>query len=143
MRLLTASSHVDVQGTHSGVVHLQGAFFARVSDVAIGGTYLTLLNTFSNFGGTWPKIFVLQLVDMYTVSTCETPSGPAGECVTEHGKAMCRELHGRCVTTSEGYYPVSAACIAVGLVVFFAYVRPQCRRLEQMPHEAWLVQTKQ
>lgn len=36
------------------------AFHTRVSDPLIGGTYMTLLNTFTNLGGTWPKYFVLK-----------------------------------------------------------------------------------
>ncbi|KAG2023153.1 hypothetical protein CC2G_000840 [Coprinopsis cinerea AmutBmut pab1-1] len=36
------------------------AFHTRVSDPLIGGTYMTLLNTFTNLGGTWPKWFVLK-----------------------------------------------------------------------------------
>ena len=48
----------------------QGAFFAAISDPKIGGTYLTLLNTISNFGGAWPKYFVLKLVDVATASSC-------------------------------------------------------------------------
>lgn len=31
----------------------QMAFFSRVSDPTIGGTYMTLLNTISNVGGRW------------------------------------------------------------------------------------------
>lgn len=31
----------------------QMAFFSRVSDPAIGGTYMTLLNTIANIGGKW------------------------------------------------------------------------------------------
>lgn len=42
-----------------------GSFFAQVSDPSIGGTYLTLLNTASNFGGTWPKALVFGAVDAY------------------------------------------------------------------------------
>lgn len=34
---------------------------------------LQLLNTFSNFGGTWPKFFVLEAVDFFTVATCDIP----------------------------------------------------------------------
>ncbi|EDS44495.1 dynactin P62 subunit [Culex quinquefasciatus] len=30
------------------------AFFARISDPAVGETYMTLLNTLSNLGGNWP-----------------------------------------------------------------------------------------
>ncbi len=40
-----------------------GAFFARISDASIGGTYLTLLNTISNIGGQWPRLVALFLVD--------------------------------------------------------------------------------
>ncbi len=49
---------------------LQGSFFTRISDASIGGTYLTLLNTFANLGGTWPKFFVLYFVDFFTVKQC-------------------------------------------------------------------------
>lgn len=31
----------------------QMAFFSRVSDPLIGGTYMTLLNTIANVGGRW------------------------------------------------------------------------------------------
>lgn len=121
----------------------QGAFFARISDAAIGGTYLTLLNTFSNFGGTWPKYFVLKLVDHFTVAECRVPEGGVyGECVTEHGKAQCHELHGLCTTTSEGYYPVGTGCVVVGLAVYLLYVRNKCKALEKLPPEEWLVATR-
>lgn len=33
----------------------QSCFFASIADASIGGTYLTLLNTLSNLGGTWPR----------------------------------------------------------------------------------------
>jgi hypothetical protein len=65
------------------------AFMTSIADPIIGGTYMTvslflflflsyhclfifhkLLNTFSNFGGTWPKFFVLGAVDYFTVNTC-------------------------------------------------------------------------
>lgn len=31
----------------------QMAFFSRISDPVIGGTYMTLLNTIANVGGKW------------------------------------------------------------------------------------------
>ena len=31
---------------------------------------LKLLATFSNFGGTWPRVFVLEAVDYFTDATC-------------------------------------------------------------------------
>ena len=46
------------------------AFFARISDPAVGGTYMTLLNTLSNLGGNWPTTVVLWLVDYLTWKRC-------------------------------------------------------------------------
>ena len=39
----------------------QMAFFNRVSDPKIGGTYMTMLNTIANLGGQWPAPAVLAL----------------------------------------------------------------------------------
>lgn len=46
------------------------AFFARVSDPAIGGTYMTLLNTVANLGGNWPVTLALWFVDPLTSREC-------------------------------------------------------------------------
>jgi MFS transporter, PAT family, solute carrier family 33 (acetyl-CoA transportor), member 1 len=40
----------------------QMTFFAKRVDPAIGGSYMTLLNTAANLGGTWPASFVMWLV---------------------------------------------------------------------------------
>ncbi|KAL1376731.1 hypothetical protein pipiens_004314 [Culex pipiens pipiens] len=40
------------------------AFLARISDPAVGETYMTLLNTLSNLGGNWPITVVLWMVDL-------------------------------------------------------------------------------
>ncbi|KAJ3117381.1 hypothetical protein HK098_006260 [Nowakowskiella sp. JEL0407] len=50
-----------------------GSFFTKISDPAIGGTYMTLLNTIANLGGTWPNFFVLKAVDYFTDATCILP----------------------------------------------------------------------
>ena len=42
------------------------AFFAKVSDPAIGGTYMTFLNTLANIGNLWPTSFSLWFVDQIT-----------------------------------------------------------------------------
>ena len=42
------------------------AFFARISDPAIGGTYMTFLNTLTNLGNMWPNSFTLWFVDFLT-----------------------------------------------------------------------------
>lgn len=40
----------------------QMSFFAKVSDPAIGGTYMTLLNTMANLGSKWPNSLVLWVL---------------------------------------------------------------------------------
>ena len=49
------------------------AFYTQIADPVIGGTYLTLLNTVSNLGGTWPRYFVLRGVDFFTQAACILP----------------------------------------------------------------------
>lgn len=46
------------------------SFFAKISDPAVGGTYMTLLNTVCNLGGNWPTAVVLWLVDVLTWRQC-------------------------------------------------------------------------
>ena len=41
----------------------QMAFFARVSDPVIGGSYMTFLNTVTNLGAKWPNTAVMYVVD--------------------------------------------------------------------------------
>jgi PAT family acetyl-CoA transporter-like MFS transporter 1 len=48
----------------------QVAFFTRISDKSIGGTYMTLLNTISNLGSHWPATLALFLVDYISVKQC-------------------------------------------------------------------------
>jgi PAT family acetyl-CoA transporter-like MFS transporter 1 len=46
------------------------AFFARISDPAVGGTYMTFLNTLCNLGGNWPATAALYFVDTLTFKQC-------------------------------------------------------------------------
>ena len=46
------------------------AFFAKVSDPVIGGTYMTFLNTISNLGGNWPSTLMLWFVDPLSTKEC-------------------------------------------------------------------------
>jgi PAT family acetyl-CoA transporter-like MFS transporter 1 len=124
-----------------------GSYFTQISDPMIGGTYMTLLNTFSNLGGTWPKYFVLQAVDHLTVRTCELATGASGpdpasppppslSCGAEGQLAHCRAQGGTCRTVVDGYYVVGVAGVVVGLCSLLL-IRPQLRRLEALPAAAW------
>lgn len=46
------------------------AFFVQISDPTFGGTYMTLLNTVNNLGGSWSSTVVLWLVDVLTWRNC-------------------------------------------------------------------------
>lgn len=117
------------------------AFHTQIADPAIGGTYMTLLNTVSNLGGTWPRYFVLRGVDTLTRASCLIPTDGkvdaehgialnAQECVSDHGKALCAELGGKCVTERDGYYATSSICIIIGAILLITFVQPAARRLQ-------------
>eukprot|EP01135_Chromosphaera_perkinsii_P002329 Nk52_evm115s221 gene=Nk52_evmTU115s221 len=139
----------------------QGAFFARIGDPAIGGTYLTLLNTFSNFGGTWPKFFVLRFVDFFTDASCVEASkyddivsaheagkdlqdgfvvNPELDCITDDVKALCKEQGGKCYTFADGYYIVAISSIFFGFFIIQGYVKRACNYLERVKEKDWRVQ---
>ncbi|WFD25415.1 hypothetical protein MNAN1_000377 [Malassezia nana] len=130
------------------------AFHTRIADPVIGGTYMTLLNTVSNLGGTWPRYFVLRMVEFFTVSRCLGPTGldreqigqmaervgiplQLGECSTEMGRSRCESLGGKCVFERDGYYYTSAICIAVGALTLLFFIAPVSRRLQALHPAAW------
>jgi len=91
-----------------------GTFFAKISDARIGGTYLTLVNTISNFGGTWPHFFVFYLVDLLSQTKCISSGA---EIVLTNGcsRLECAENEGECVTTFDGYFLVGILGVGFGL----------------------------
>ncbi|GAA5846584.1 hypothetical protein JCM3766R1_007120 [Sporobolomyces carnicolor] len=139
-----------VGSSFSSTVQFVGisAFHTQIADPLIGGTYMTLLNTVSNLGGTWPKFFVLKGIDAFSVAVCHVKEEnmdlmvASRECVSDHGKAACADLGGVCRTERDGYYWVSTLCIAAGAFVLLSYVQPAARRLQSLPHSAWRVMTK-
>ncbi|KAI0932743.1 hypothetical protein AcW1_000228 [Taiwanofungus camphoratus] len=133
-----------VTSSFAGTIQFGGisAFHTRISDPVVGGTYMTLLNTFSNLGGTWPRYFVLKGVDWFSVATCNIGhdlSVKAAECVSEHGKTSCTELGGECITERDGYYIVSAICLGLGVLSVIFYMIPTARKLQALPASKWRV----
>lgn len=63
----------------------------------------------------------------------------AVECVSEHGKEVCKELGGTCVTEQDGYYYVSAICLILGALSVLFYITPTAKRLEGLPLTKWRV----
>ncbi|KAF7727663.1 hypothetical protein EC973_007321 [Apophysomyces ossiformis] len=115
------------------------AFMTGIADPIIGGTYMTLLNTFSNFGGTWPKFFVLEAVDYFTVATCSVPNHDDQEfsCVSEAGKALCKDLEGVCEMSQDGYYFAGTLCVVLGVIMMIFYVKPVVKYLERLSKSKW------
>jgi len=117
-----------------------GAFFATIADPVIGGTYMTLLNTLSNFGGTYPQYFILKSVEYFTVATCHTQQGvKSGDCSTKQLKQTCESTQGTCVVEQDGYYFVNLMSVIVGFILLMVLIRPQVRLLERLPPSRWHV----
>lgn len=206
-----------VAGSFASTVQFVGisAFHTQIADPLIGGTYMTLLNTVSNLGGTWPRYFVLKAVDSFTVSECRVatlaspPSEdrrlapdsvkgagaaeallkqltaqraeadkfeggasashslpythlPAGaSCATsetakqaclmagataasgrKHTERLAASSLSQCITTRDGYFATSTVCVIIGVVLLFAVIQPQSRRLERMPVDEWKLAKK-
>jgi len=93
------------------VAHM--AFFARVSDPAVGGTYMTLLNTLHNLGSMWASNVCLSAADM----------------IKER-------------TGYDGFHVLCVACSVYGCI-WFLLMRPALARLQDKPREEWLVVSQQ
>ncbi|SPO23326.1 related to putative acetyl-coenzyme A transporter [Ustilago trichophora] len=150
-----------VAGSFASTVQFVGisAFHTQIADPLIGGTYMTLLNTVSNLGGTWPRYFVLKAVDLFTISSCQPPSGSSllkdpeiaklwataskgiggNECTSDLGKAACSAAGGECFIERDGYYWTSTLCVVIGTVLLVTFIIPACRKLQALPPSAWRV----
>ncbi|KAF1809906.1 hypothetical protein P152DRAFT_402249 [Eremomyces bilateralis CBS 781.70] len=126
------------------------AFHARIADPVIGGTYMTLLATVTNLGGTFPRFFILKFVDMFTVASCIPPTTPlppdalkgdpitaAFSCVAEPEKQRCAAGGGTCNISTDGYYIVNVLCIIIGVVTFWGFIKPAVLKLQALPMKAW------
>ena len=134
------------------------AFYTQIADPVIGGTYLTLLNTVSNLGGTWPRYFVLRGVDFFTRATCILPENSELEsktptsskrwlttvqsCATEPEKLACLAAEGECHKYVDGYYIVNTLCVGIAFAMFMWYIRPRVTKLQGINQLAWKIPMK-
>ncbi|CAJ2503455.1 Uu.00g108490.m01.CDS01 [Anthostomella pinea] len=151
--LLVIGEHVFSTFTQTIMFVAVSAFHAQVADPVIGGTYMTLLATVSNLGGTFPKYFVLRLVDSFTQATCHPPpeklSGTALQalngplvtstfsCTVQAERERCVNGGGTCETLHDGYYIVNVLCVIVGVLTFTLYIRKKVLVLQSLPMRAW------
>ncbi|MCJ1274364.1 hypothetical protein MMC21_002160 [Puttea exsequens] len=142
-------SHIFSTFTSTVMFVAISAFHAKIADPLIGGTYMTLLATVSNLGGTFPRFFILKLVDYFTVATCHPPTPPPKDlkpdqiisspfsCVAEAEEHRCTDGGGTCSISQDGYYITNVVCVIIGIVTFALYIRPAARKLQALPLRAW------
>ena len=118
--LLIASTALQAI-VHSMQFNAQMTFFAHRVDPAIGGSYMTLLNTFANLGGTWPSSFVMYLIGQFTVA----PECTVGDDGVE-----------RCVGGRDAYFPLQMALSALGCVWIF-FMSKRVKYVSELPDDAW------
>lgn len=104
-------------------------------------------NSVSNLGGTFPRFFILKLVDSFTVATChpgDTPPKNSSEiitspfsCVAEAEKHRCIDGGGTCTIERDGYYITNVVCVLIGIITFTMYIRPAAMKLQALPLRAW------
>ncbi|KAJ9123238.1 hypothetical protein QFC22_001434 [Naganishia vaughanmartiniae] len=87
------------------------AYHTSIADIRIGGTYMTLLNTVSNLGGTWPKPFVLKGIDYFSQSSCRIPDEDSDD----------------------------FAIRGLGIAILVWYIKPTAKRLQSLPLRFWRV----
>ncbi|GAB5371092.1 hypothetical protein AAMO2058_001549900 [Amorphochlora amoebiformis] len=90
----------------------QLAFFARVSDPAIGGSYMTLLNTVANLGSLSSLWIATRMVDVLTVKSGEE-------------------------IILDGFYVTSIGCLVAGMI-WYALMSRRAKFLQTLPKSAWL-----
>ena len=111
--------------TSSLQFNAQMTFFASRVDPAIGGSYMTLLNTMANLGGTWPASFVMKLLGWLT------PDGSSSSAsTTETSSSWFR---------GDPYEVVQTIFTVLGLV-WVLCLGPVVRRLATLPDDAWRTQ---
>jgi MFS family permease len=138
--LAVIGQHVLSTFTNTVMFVAVAAFHARIADPAIGGTYMTLLATVCNLGGTFPRFFVLRLVDAFTSATCQPPEKAEWapySCAVQADKERCLAAGGACVMHRDGYYMVNLICVIIGVVTFVTFIRPRVLQLQALPLRAW------
>ncbi|KAK9453991.1 acetyl-coenzyme A transporter 1-domain-containing protein [Dipodascopsis uninucleata] len=125
------------------------AFHTQIADPAIGGTYMTTLNTISNLGGQWPRVLVLFAVDYFTKADCVLDTDKATSeqiemftpfsCSKETERQQCTKVGGRCDIKSDGYYITNIICVTLGALLFFGWIRHKIQYVQTLSLSKWRV----
>lgn len=123
----------------------QMAFFARISDPTIGGTYMTMLNTVANLGGMWPGPLAMLLIGFIDQEMCTVPtefkqfSDTFPTCQGKSGWKECQDIGGYCVQIYDGFAILTILCSSIGIFWFLA-ANKYVKQLESEDIEKWRVQ---
>jgi hypothetical protein len=126
----------------------QMSFFTKVSDPSIGGTYMTLLNTFANIGSMWPRYLTLKAIGALTVRHCQLPAssemdqgaGLPNGFDPSKCDAKCTEAGGVCSTDRDGFLIMVLIGTAYGFL-WLLLMRRRTVELETMDKTQWLAAT--
>ena len=134
------------------------AFFARISDPAVGGTNMTFFMTMNNLGVMWPDTFFLWFVDVITYKQCVplttqehlTPMIYQNDsqsdslhfknifCSNDKEIDSCNSAGGTCNVTIDGYYILCIGSAIFGLV-WMVWAWKTIKRLQEIDVEKWRV----
>eukprot|EP00090_Calanus_glacialis_P045154 TRINITY_DN8217_c0_g1_i1.p1 TRINITY_DN8217_c0_g1~~TRINITY_DN8217_c0_g1_i1.p1 ORF type:complete len:519 (-),score=188.91 TRINITY_DN8217_c0_g1_i1:326-1882(-) len=118
------------------------AFFAKVSDPAVGGTYMTLLNTVTNLGGNWPSTLALWMVDPLTTKQCMNSNSTLttiNTCTETTEVELCTSTGGSCDVQVDGYYIECGICFVVGMAWLLIWGYRTINKLTDAPDSDWMV----
>ncbi|KAG7399657.1 Major facilitator super domain-containing protein 3 [Phytophthora boehmeriae] len=123
----------------------QMAFYARISDPSIGGTYMTFLNTVTNLGSKWPNSLSLAVVDHLTTREClggyfhdEVLAIGSRTCSDAVEREICTEAGGECLIVRDGFYVETVICLVIGFAWFLFFFR-RIQYLQNLKIDKWRV----
>ncbi|XP_065173395.1 acetyl-coenzyme A transporter 1 [Atheta coriaria] len=119
------------------------AFFAKISDPLVGGTYMTLLNTVTNLGGNWPATLALWFVDNLTFKECIGGNSTITDntCRDHLEEELCTKNEGYCSTYLDGYYVETVVCAIIG-TLWLSWARKHINYVQMLPDAAWKLTNK-
>lgn len=113
------------------------AFFAKVSDSSVGGTYMTLLNTLANLGGNWPSLLALYFVDPLTWKQCVGGTDQMDNtCRDPTEKELCLTGGGACQTVLDGFYVEIFVCAIIGFL-WLTWGKKKISYIQNLDDYAW------
>ncbi len=141
------AAYAVFKACNTGMFIAQMAFHNKIADPAIGGTYMTLLNTIANLGWMWVAPLALMAMEALERHQCFAPeegaaaAPPAGQqwgfaCEEPAARDMCVAAGGACEEVSDGFSMVCAITFVLG-IVWYVIMSPRAAALQAAPLSAW------